>query len=264
MQPRRGCSCISPIEETADSESGANCSFSLEFGRHCIVTLWSSLSPLSPEGFVWTIEKCPIVPFGLTNTHLACGLLGKHMWKGKAKLACCNHAPHPAPSSSECKGQWGVTSFWRQRCSWLHWHCHSVCLVILAGRLRIVRLLGSSMQAHWAREAAGTRPQTPGRSTLAIWNSGMEKPAVPGLSLTKKLWQLCQRVSGPSKEKRESHHIPHYLQGPNTYHFGHCPELQPVVRWSYSLSPNIVYINHWMCQVFLICKNKPKTVESLN
>lgn len=79
------------------------------------------LSPLSLEGFVWTTENCPVVPVGLSNTHWAWRLLGKHMWKGKAKSVRCSHGPHPAPSSSECRRQWGVTSL-----SWLHWHLVSL------------------------------------------------------------------------------------------------------------------------------------------
>ena len=80
LQPRRGYNCISPVEQTAYSEPGANCCISFEFRGCCNVTLWSRLSPLSLEGFLWTIGKCPFVPVGLTNMFSMLGyVVGTHV-----------------------------------------------------------------------------------------------------------------------------------------------------------------------------------------
>lgn len=56
-----------------------NAALTTEFGEHCTVTLQSKLSPLSLECYVWSVGTWALVPVGLINRCLVCGLLGKPM-----------------------------------------------------------------------------------------------------------------------------------------------------------------------------------------
>jgi len=69
------------------------------------------------------------------------------------------------------------------------------------------------VQGHWGGCGhLATDTQQDSSACMEQWDG---KASSVRLITNKKTLQLCQRVSGPSKEKMESHHIQHYLQRPN-------------------------------------------------